>query len=67
MKIQVNLILIPQFGQLFVWQPGIKLNLNVTNWFRLGSGISYRYAGGVELEGTSDKALGNFLVPGLAF
>jgi hypothetical protein len=41
----------------FVLQPGINLNLNVTNWFRLSGGVFYRYAGGVNLEGTGDSEL----------
>lgn len=41
----------------FVLQPGVNLNLNITNWFRLSGGLFYRYAGGVNLEGTGDTDL----------
>lgn len=47
----------PNSDSYFVLQPVINLNLNVTNWFRLSGGLSYRYAAGVDLEGTSDKDL----------
>lgn len=47
----------PDSDGYFVLQPGVNLNLNVTDWFRLSGGLSYRYAGGVDLEGTSDKEL----------
>jgi hypothetical protein len=35
----------------FVVQPGVNVNLNVTNWFRLSGGALYRHAGEVTLEG----------------
>lgn len=41
----------------FVLQPGVNLNLNITRWFRLSGGLFYRYAGGVNLEGTSGSDL----------
>ncbi len=41
----------------FVLQPGVNINLNVTNWFRLSGGFFYRYAGNVNLEGTSNSDL----------
>ncbi|TVR31257.1 MAG: hypothetical protein EA390_06780 [Balneolaceae bacterium] len=41
----------------FVLQPGVNLNLNITHWFRLSGGLFYRYAGGVNLEGTGDSEL----------
>ena len=43
--------------QFFVVQPGANLNLNVTRWFRLSGGAYFRYAGNVNLEGTSDSDL----------
>jgi hypothetical protein len=39
----------------FVAEPGVDLVLNVTKFFRLGMGFSYRYVDGVELEGLSDS------------
>lgn len=44
----------------FVLQPGVNLNLNITNWFRLSGGFHYRYTGGVNLEGTSNSDLSGF-------
>lgn len=41
----------------FVLQPGASLNLNVTHWFRVHTGMLYRYAGSVSLEGTSNSEL----------
>jgi len=41
----------------FVLQPGVNLNLNITNWFRVSGGLFYRYAGGVNLEGTGNSEL----------
>jgi hypothetical protein len=41
----------------FVLQPGVNLNMNVTNWFRISGGLHYRYTGGVNLEGTSNPGL----------
>lgn len=41
----------------FVLQPGANANLNVTRWFRLTSGVLYRYAAGVSLPGTSTRDL----------
>jgi len=41
----------------FVIQPGVNLNLNITHWFRLSGGLFYRYAGGVNLEGTGDSGI----------
>ncbi len=33
---------------LFILEPGVTLNLNVTTWFRVSAGASYRYVNGVE-------------------
>ncbi|MEX0684977.1 MAG: hypothetical protein WD267_09175 [Balneolales bacterium] len=41
----------------FVMKPGVNLNLNVTTWFRISGGLLYRYASGVNLNGTSDSEL----------
>ncbi len=41
----------------FAFQPGFNLHLNITPWFRFSTGLFYRYAGGVDLEGTDDKSL----------
>ena len=42
---------------IFVVEPGINLELNVTSSFRLGFGVSYRYVSGVRLEGINDEDL----------
>lgn len=44
----------------FVFQPGANVHLNVTNWFRISGGVFYRYAGGVNLEGTGNSDLSGF-------
>jgi hypothetical protein len=41
----------------FAFQPGVNVHLNVTEWFRISGGVFYRYAGGVNLEGTSNSDL----------
>ncbi len=41
----------------FVLQPGINMNVNITNWFRINTGLMYRLASGVSLEGTSNSDL----------
>jgi hypothetical protein len=52
----------------FAFQPGANVHLNITNWFRISGGVFYRYAGGVNLEGTSDSDLsGVSAVFGLRF
>jgi hypothetical protein len=44
----------------FAFQPGANAHLNVTTWFRLSGGLFYRYAGGVNLDGTSNSDLSGF-------
>lgn len=44
----------------FAFQPGANAHLNVTTWFRLSGGLFYRYAGGVNLDGTSNSGLSGF-------
>jgi hypothetical protein len=41
----------------FVAEPAVSFMLNVTNYFRMGVGSSYRYINGVNLEGTSNSRL----------
>lgn len=45
---------------IFVAEPGIALNLNVTKFFRIGAGVSYRYVSGVALEGLTNDDLNGF-------
>jgi hypothetical protein len=44
----------------FAFQPGANIHLNVTNWFKISGGLFYRYAGGVNLEGTGNSDLSGF-------
>jgi hypothetical protein len=41
----------------FVVEPGINCILNVTNYFRIGAGVTYRYVDGVKYESLSDSDL----------
>ncbi|HEX7652281.1 MAG TPA: hypothetical protein VF531_14345 [Bacillota bacterium] len=51
----------PNFDQpgttFFVAEPGVRLTLNVSDYFRAGVGASYRYVNGVELTGLDSAAL----------
>lgn len=44
----------------FTLQPGVNVHLNITTWMRVSSGVFYRYAHNVNLEGTSDSDLSGF-------
>ncbi len=44
----------------FVAEPGVNVVLNVTHFFRIGFGGTYRYVRGVDLEGLTDGDLSNF-------
>jgi hypothetical protein len=39
----------------FVAEPGIELEFNITKYFRLGAGATYRYISGTELENVRDE------------
>lgn len=39
----------------FVVEPGIEIELNISNYFRLGFGASYRYITGTELQNVVDE------------
>ncbi|MEQ8903656.1 hypothetical protein [Ekhidna sp.] len=39
----------------FVAEPGIELEFNITKYFRLGAGMTYRYISGTELENVKDE------------
>jgi hypothetical protein len=41
----------------FVAEPGVHLEVNVTRWFRPGAGLGYRFVNGSDLPGTSDGSL----------
>ncbi len=44
----------------FTVQPGANIHLNVTSWFRLSGGVLYRFASGVNLQGTGNSDLSGF-------
>lgn len=44
-------------NELFVMEPGISLLFNVTDFFRMGGGVSYRYVTGVNMDGVSNSDL----------
>lgn len=39
----------------FVAEPGIEIEFNITKYFRLGAGMTYRYISGTELENVKDE------------
>ncbi len=39
----------------FVAEPAFNVDINVTTFFRLGVGVSYRYVSGVELAGITNE------------
>ncbi|MFZ1729098.1 MAG: hypothetical protein WBQ23_06980 [Bacteroidota bacterium] len=42
----------------FVVEPAVNVELNVTEWFRISAGASYRFVSGLnELQGIEDKDL----------
>jgi hypothetical protein len=44
-------------SDLFVVEPALNLELNVTRWFRTGIGGGYRFVDGSDLPGLNDAAL----------
>ncbi len=44
-------------SNVFVLEPMVNVELNVTRWFRTGLGAGYRYVDGSELPGASDSGL----------
>lgn len=48
------------FDALFAVEPTVTTEVNVLSFFRIGAGISYRYLGGVDLEGLESSDLSNF-------
>jgi hypothetical protein len=44
----------------FVCEPGVRAELNIVSWFRVGAGLSYRwFAGGGRFAGLDDDDLSN--------
>lgn len=56
-KYRTNTNLEKESDSYFMVQPGANIHLNVTSWFRISSGIFYRVATNVNLEGTSNSEL----------
>jgi hypothetical protein len=44
----------------FVAEPAFNVDINITTFFRLGVGVSYRYISGVELVGITNEDLSGF-------
>lgn len=44
-------------SDVFVFEPAVNLELNVTRWFRTGIGFGYRYVDGSDLPGMNDSRL----------
>ena len=44
----------------FVFEPGVRAELNIVKFMRLTAGISYRYTAGVDLINTSGTFMNNF-------
>ncbi len=44
----------------FVVEPGVRAEVNLLRFMRLNAGVSYRYAGGVQLMNTSADMMNNF-------
>ncbi len=45
---------------IFAMEPGISVLLNVAQFFRIGAGASYRFIGGVNLDGLSNSDISGF-------
>ncbi len=43
--------------EFFVAEPAVNIELNITSWFRINSGVSYRFISGVEFGTVSDSDL----------
>ncbi|MEP1034474.1 hypothetical protein [Ekhidna sp.] len=39
----------------FIAEPGLEVEFNITKYFRLGAGMTYRYISGTELENVKDE------------
>jgi hypothetical protein len=46
----------------FVAEPEVNIMLNVTEYFRIGLGSSYRYVKGSNIQGFSDRDLSSYAV-----
>ena len=48
----------PTWDSFFIIEPGIGLELNVTSFFRIDAGASYRFVSGVEKNGLTNGEIG---------
>lgn len=48
----------PNWDSYFIIEPGIGLELNVTSFFRIDAGASYRFVSGVEKNGLTNGEIG---------
>ncbi len=46
--------------EFFVCEPTMMLHLNVTQWMRIGAGMSYRYTNGISVDDLSDNDFKNW-------
>lgn len=46
--------------EFFVCEPTLMLHLNVTQWMRVGAGMSYRYTNGIHTQDLSDSDFRNW-------
>ncbi len=44
----------------FILEPSMNMELNVTRFFRITGGVSYRYTSGAEIMNIDDNALSGF-------
>jgi hypothetical protein len=44
----------------FIVEPEVNAYVNVTRYFRLGTGVSYRYSNGIDLDGFDDEDFRGF-------
>ena len=48
----------PTWDSFFIVEPGIGVELNVTSFFRINAGASYRFVSGVEKNGLTNGEIG---------
>ncbi len=47
-----------EMDEFFIAEPGITADLNVTSWFRVSAGLSYRYVSGLRTRSTTNTDVG---------
>ena len=48
----------PTWDSFFIAEPGIAVELNITSFFRIGAGGSYRFVSGIEKNGLTNEDIG---------